>query len=53
MFLTVEHQYMYLNSSIVKELAGYEIDLKEFLPEQIIPIFKQRIADVRQGGNSK
>ena len=53
MFLTAEHQYMYLSSSIVKELAGYDVDLSEFLPEQIIPIFKQRIADVRQGGNRK
>ena len=51
MFLTAEHQYMYLSSSIVKELANYDVDLAEFLPEQIIPIFKQRIADVRQGGN--
>ena len=53
MFLTAEHQYMYLSSSIVKELANYEVDLSEFLPEQIIPVFKQRIADVRQGGNKK
>ncbi len=53
MFLTAEHQYMYLSSSIVKELAGYDVDLREFLPEQVIPIFKQRIADVRQGGNRK
>lgn len=53
MFLTAEHQYMYLSSSIVKELANYEVDLNEFLPEQIIPIFKQRIADVHQGGNTK
>ena len=53
MFLTAEHQYMYLSSSIVKELAGYDVDLNEFLPEQIIPIFKQRIADVHQGGNNK
>ena len=51
MFLTAEHQYMYLSSSTVKELAGYDVDLSEFLPEQIIPVFKQRIADVRQGGN--
>jgi len=50
MFLTAEHQYMYLSSSTVKELANYDVDLREFLPEQIIPIFKQRIADVRQGG---
>ena len=53
MFLTAEHQYMYLSSSTVKELAGYDVDLSEFLPEKIIPVFKQRIADVRQGGNNK
>ena len=53
MFLTAEHQYMYLSSSTVKELAGYDVDLSEFLPEKIIPVFKQRIADVRQGGNKK
>ena len=51
MFLTAEHQYMYLSSSTVKELAGYDVDLSEFLPEKIIPVFKQRIADVREGGN--
>lgn len=50
MFLTAEHQYMYLSSSTVKELAGYDVDLSEFLPEPIIPVFKQRIADVCQGG---
>ena len=53
MFLTAEHQYMYLSSSTVKELANYDVDLSEFLPEQIIPVFKQRIADVRQGGKRK
>lgn len=45
MFLTAEHQYMYLSSSTVKELGKYNVDLSEFLPEQIIPIFKQRIAE--------
>ena len=53
MFLTAEHQYMYLSSSTVKELAGYDVDLSEFLPKKIIPVFKQRIADVRQGGKRK
>ncbi len=53
MFLTAEHQYMYLSSSTVKELAGYDVDLSEFLPDKIMPVFKQRIADVRQGGNRK
>ncbi len=53
MFLTAEHQYMYLSSSTVKELGGYDVDLSDFLPKQIIPVFKQRIADIRQGGNRK
>ena len=51
MFLTSEHQYMYLSSSTVKELGFYDVDLSDFLPEQIIPEFKQRIAAIRQGGN--
>lgn len=51
MFLTAEHQYMYLSSSTVKELGSYDVDLADFLPEQIIPEFKQRIAVIRQGGN--
>ena len=51
MFLTSEHQYMYLSSSTVKELGQYDVDLSDFLPEQIIPNFKQRIAVIRQGGN--
>ena len=53
MFLTAEHQYMYLSSSTVKELGNYDVDLSEFLPQEIIPVFKQRIADIRQGGNRK
>lgn len=43
MFLTAEHQYMYLSSSTVKELAHYDVDLADFLPEEIIPDFKDRI----------
>ena len=53
MFLTSEHQFMYLSSSAVKELGCYDVDLSDFLPEPIIPIFKQRIADIRQGGDRK
>ena len=53
MFLTAEHQYMYLSSSTVKELGGYDVDLSDFLPEQIIPDFKQRIVAINQGGNRK
>ncbi len=51
MFLTAEHQYMYLSSSTVKELGRYDVELSDFLPEQIIPDFKQRISAVNQGGN--
>ena len=40
MFLTAEHQYMYLSSSTVKELACYDVELQDFLPEEIIPDFK-------------
>ena len=50
MFLTAEHQYMYLSSSTVKELGGYDVDLSDFLPEQIIPEFKNRVLCMRQGG---
>ena len=53
MFLTAEHQYMYLSSSTVKELGSYNVDLSDFLPDQIIPDFKQRIAAISQGGNRK
>ena len=53
MFLTAEHQYMYLSSSTVKELASYEVDLSDFLPEQIIEDFKKRVSTIHQGGNRK
>lgn len=44
MFLTAEHQYMYLSSSTIKELGCYSADLSDFLPAQIIPEFQRRIA---------
>ena len=48
MFLTAEHQYTYLSSSTVKELASYEVELTDFLPEEIIPDFKKRIASANR-----
>lgn len=53
MFLTAEHQYTYLSSSTVKELGEYNVDLSDFLPEQIIPDFQEKINTNRQGGISK
>ena len=50
MFLTAEHQYMYMSSSTVKELGRYDVDLSDFLPEEIIPDFQERIKLMTQGG---
>ena len=52
-FLTAEHQFTYLSSSMVKELAFYNVDLSGFLPEAIIPDVQKRIYELRQGGNPK
>ena len=49
MFLTAEHQYMYMSSSTVKELGYYGVDLSDFLPEEIIPDFQERIKTNTQG----
>ena len=53
MFLSADQQYMSLSSSMVKELASYNVDLSDFLPEQIIPDFQKRISTIHQGGNRK
>ena len=53
MFLTAEHQYMYMSSSMVKELGRYGADLSDFLPEVIIPDFQERIKIKKQGGTIK
>jgi pantetheine-phosphate adenylyltransferase len=53
LFLPADHQYMSLSSSMVKELASYNVDLSDFLPEQIIQDFQNRIATTHQGGNRK
>ena len=51
MFLTADSEYMYMSSSVVKELGKYQADLSDFLPEQIIEDFKQRTAVIYQGGD--
>lgn len=45
MFLTAEHQYTYLSSSMVKELGRYGADLSDFLPSEIIPDFQRKIQE--------
>lgn len=49
MFLTAEHQYMFLSSSVVKELGRYDADLTGLLPEKIIPRFKERMKETLGG----
>ena len=51
MFLTAEHQFMYLSSSAVKELGRYDVALEDFLPAAIIPDFKARMAGQIGGGH--
>ena len=46
MFLTAEHQFTYLSSSMVKELGSYDVDLTDFLPAEIIPDFQERIKNI-------
>lgn len=43
MFLTADSQYMYLSSSMVKELGRYGADLSDFLPQEIIPDFLKKL----------
>ncbi len=53
MFLTAESQYMYVSSSLVKELGSYGVDLTDFLPTEIIPDFQERLEKKKtttQGG---
>ena len=43
LFLTAEHQFMYLSSSAVKEMGYYGADLSDFLPEEIMDEFINRM----------
>lgn len=53
MFLTAEHQFMYLSSSLVKELAAYDVELADLVPDQILPDVRERIHTIRSGGNQQ
>jgi len=43
MFLTADSEYLYMSSSMVKELGSYGVELKDFLPEEIIPDFQRKL----------
>lgn len=42
MFLTSSEKYTFLSSSMVKELAGYNADLTDFIPREIISQVEQK-----------
>ena len=42
MFLTAEHQFMYLSSSAVKELASFGGEYKDMLPEAAYRVMKRK-----------
>lgn len=48
MFLTSESQYMFLSSSVIKELGTYDVDLTDFLPSEIIPDFQKRLQEIKE-----
>ena len=43
MFLTADSEYMYMSSSVVKELGRYGANLADFLPKEIIPDFQRKL----------
>lgn len=47
MFLTTEHQYMYLSSSVVKELGMYGAELRDFIPDAIMEDFLNRVKELK------
>ena len=45
MFLTADSEYMYMSSSVVKELGKYGVELSDFLPQEIIPDFQRKLGE--------
>ena len=43
MFLNADKEYMYMSSSVVKELGSYGANLSDFLPKEIIPDFQRKL----------
>jgi len=52
-FLMTDEHYSYLSSSIVKELAGFNADIKSFVPRSVMPYLnKQRSARAKKSSDS-
>ncbi|CAM3171131.1 pantetheine-phosphate adenylyltransferase [Streptobacillus felis] len=48
-FLTASREYLYLSSSIVKEIALNDGDLKGFVPNVIIPDIYEKVKMIKNG----
>ena len=48
MFLATSLEYSYLSSTIVKEVAFFQGDIKEFVPEQIVERIKKKVNEKLQ-----
>ncbi len=48
MFLASSEKYTYLSSSVVKEMAKYGADLREFVPEAILEDVRQKMFQERK-----
>ncbi len=46
-FLMPNEKYSYLNSSLVRELASYDANVKEFLPEYVLEKLKDKFKNHR------
>lgn len=42
LFLTTSLQYSYLSSTVAKEIASYNGDITQFVPESIIPLMQEK-----------
>lgn len=47
MFLTAEHEYMFLSSSVVRELGAYQVSLEQLIPGILIDEVTARIQSVQ------
>lgn len=47
-FLTADQKYTYLSSSVVKEMARYDVDLRDLVPEDIISDVQDKILENRR-----
>lgn len=46
-FLSARQNYTYLSSSIVKELASYQVPLEDFIPREIIPEVQAKMLELK------